>query len=1015
MTQKNPKDMFIVDNSDTDWKVERYLREWTQIARAFDIATGYFEIGALLSLDGAWQQLDQIRILMGDEVSRRTRQAFEQALTTITKKLDDSIELTKTENDFLVGVPAIVDALKSGKIQVRVYTKEKFHAKAYITHGKFDVIGSVALVGSSNFTLPGLQQNIELNVQIRDEVDKLQAWYEKHWDEARDVSPDILHVMERHTRDYTPFEVYIRSLTAYFRAHEPSVSEWERNHSRMYRELSQYQREGYHALIQIAERYNGALLCDGVGLGKTFVGLMVIERLLHDRKRIALIVPKAARADVWEAKLKYYLPDALGLFTNLVIINHTDILRDGADYPQKMLDIAQKVDVVIIDEAHHFRNTSSHRARKLFDMLGQNAEGKPKQLFLLTATPINNSLYDLMHLIDLFARRKTDYFKSLGIHSLRGHFRQREEALNRLTNATGEMDMRQAEELMHQDNLFRALVVQRSRGYARQSLRAEGGDVIFPTRHDPRVANYSLTKTYGRLLSMFSDTFSRDAPLLKLTLYYPLAHSKKSQEQLEKQDIAMEKGRQSQIVALIRTLLLKRFESSPASFEASCQDLLLKLLAFLRLHDEKRAKTWERHHTKLLDHIKNGRDDEENADEDIIPEDIKLRFEKLNPKEYDIDAILGDVEYDLFELGKFLEELRHIQPQQDDKLGMLVRLLTQDPIFSTQKVLIFTEYRDTAVYLAQQLTANGVGYLDVVHSQTDLSISEAVHRFAPYYNGMTSADLDGGEIRVLIATDILSEGLNLQDATCIINYDLHWNPVRLMQRIGRVHRRLDPRIEQRLITDHPHTEAVRGQAFLVNFLPPQELNSLLSLYERVTQKTVRISKTFGIEGRKLLTPDDDYEALREFNEAYEGTTTDAEQMYLAYQDLLKQYPDILQWADGLPKRIFSGKDYPLRDTQAIFFCYRLPAKNADGIWDETADFTRWYVYYLANDQIIDDPVRIMPLIQSDVDTPRHVRLTQLRLSEIRLKMDTHITDTYMKQIQAEQGIHATLLAWMELG
>lgn len=159
MSEKNRKtgsDIFIVDNSDDDWKVVRYLHEWAEIAHQFDIATGYFEIGALLALDGQWQKLDTIRLLMGDEVSMRTKQAFEAGLQVIKGKLDQSIEHAKDEDDFLEGVPAIVDAIQKGKILARVYNKKKFHAKAYITHSKLKVVGPAALVGSSNFTFPGL-------------------------------------------------------------------------------------------------------------------------------------------------------------------------------------------------------------------------------------------------------------------------------------------------------------------------------------------------------------------------------------------------------------------------------------------------------------------------------------------------------------------------------------------------------------------------------------------------------------------------------------------------------------------------------------------------------------------------------------------------------------------------------------------------------------------------------------------------------------------------------------------
>ena len=275
-TSQTGSELFIVDNSDDDWKAVRYLRDWCQLSKSIDIATGYFEIGALLGLDGAWQKVDSIRLLMGDEVSRRTKKTFDEGLARTTNRLDTSIEAEKKRNDFLDGVEAVVKAIRAGKIQCRVYRKDKFHAKAYITHARLEVVGSAALVGSSNFTHPGLTQNVELNVQITgSQVAVLQEWYEAHWGGAEDVTAELLKVIERHIRDYTPFEVYAKALHEFFKGHELTATEWERNHSTVYKILAPYQREGYHALLKRADRYRGAFLCDGVGLGKTYVRLML--------------------------------------------------------------------------------------------------------------------------------------------------------------------------------------------------------------------------------------------------------------------------------------------------------------------------------------------------------------------------------------------------------------------------------------------------------------------------------------------------------------------------------------------------------------------------------------------------------------------------------------------------------------------------------------------------------------------------------------------------------------------
>jgi SNF2 family DNA or RNA helicase len=365
MAAKTGNDLFIVDNSDEDWKVLNYLAEWSEISHKFDIATGYFEIGALLALDGKWQKLDHIRILMGDEVTKRTHRALAEGLSRVGQLLDDSIEREKQKNDFLTGVDQIVQAIASGKIQCRVYAKKKFHAKAYITHSKLAVVGSSALVGSSNFTYPGLTGNVELNVQLRREVEELQQWFDAHWNEAEDASAEVLKVMERQTRNYLPFEVYAKSLQAYFNNYEETAGDWERHQSRMYPVLDQYQRDGYGSLLKIGNKYGGAFLCDGVGLGKTFVGLMLIERLVKfERKKVLLIVPKSGREPVWESSLRTYLPELFGDFSNLVLINHTDLQR-GGDWHEKIQRLKEQADVVVIDEAHHFRNPSTKKRHRV--------------------------------------------------------------------------------------------------------------------------------------------------------------------------------------------------------------------------------------------------------------------------------------------------------------------------------------------------------------------------------------------------------------------------------------------------------------------------------------------------------------------------------------------------------------------------------------------------------------------------------------------------------------------------
>jgi superfamily II DNA or RNA helicase len=1047
---KSGGELFIVDNSDESWKGLKYLQDWTEIASAFDIATGFFEIGSLLALDGKWQKLDTMRILMGDQATARTRQAILDGLRKhVCQKLDASLEAEKETNDMLAGTGAIVEAMRQGKIQCRVYAKRKFHAKAYITHPRLAVVGSVALVGSSNFTLPGLTENIELNIQIRapGDVSQLQAWYEQHWQEAEDITPDVLKVIERHIKEYLPFDIYAKAMQEFHRGHEMTDDEWEKagrqsGGSSMYPVLDKYQQDGYKSLMKIARQHRGAFLCDGVGLGKTFIGLMLIERLvIRDRQRVVLIVPKAAREPVWEKALRRYLPNISRVFSNLEIFNHTDLLR-GGDYQQKLDDIATLADVVLIDEAHHFRNPGTRdRSRywRLFDLI------KTKSLFLLTATPINNSLLDLQHMIELFTQRQPDYFKGapLGIHSLPGHFRKMEKELERLVSGEEQAQMElipevtgaEAEKLLADDALFGQLVVQRSRAYvkASQDQHASGPRAIFPTREDPQVATYSIKKTYGRLLTLVEQAFFKTPPLFSLAMYYPLAYYKGPKADID----PLSENRQRAVVALIRTQFLKRFESSARAFEMSCATLMLKLLVWATKHsvtesEKNRLERWQRQHADLLGYIHEhqleffGEEPVEEADEDIVTDEMLEDIEALSREEYKVEEILAETFLDLDQIAEFLGELGKFKPSHDDKLKALLKLLKTNPVLKQHKVLIFTEYMATARYLRKQLAEAGVQGVDEVDSADKRDRGEVIERFAPYYNESSPAEVAARgqtEIRVLISTDVLSEGLNLQDATRLINYDLHWNPVRLMQRIGRVDRRLNPATEKRILAAHPDQKDLRGTVAYWNFLPPDELDNLLRLYRTVSHKTIRISKTFGIEGKKLLTPQDDFEALREFNQAYEGTPSATEEMHLEYQRLLEQNPGLEERLNSLPGRVFSGKQHPTPGTRALFFCYRLPApgiaahegREADpAVWSEENGSTAWYLYHLDTAKILEEPTEILGAIRCQPNTPRRRALEDKTLGDIRRKVEAHLKNTYLKKVQAPQGVKATLKCWMEL-
>lgn len=856
--------LYIVDNLSEKRTIKHYLTEWCKISKQMDIATGYFEIGGLLELDENWQSLDKIRIILGSEMTKRTKNVIDTIGEVLIGRLNDSIESEKDKNEFLLGVPAILQAMKDKRIECKVFDKDKFHAKAYITHfndeyySKFipemNVPNGYALVGSSNFTKAGLTKNIELNVQISNNVELLQEWFEQRWNEAKDITDAVLETIEKHCREYAPFDVYLRSIYELCNVQGKTVTEWEENESAVYPLLSQYQKDGYNSMLNIAKQYGGAFLCDGVGLGKTFVGMMLIERfVMQERRNVVLIVPAAARIPVWETTIKKYMPDIIGGFYQFKIINHTDLLLEKNENLMNM--IAKDGEVIIIDEAHHFRNRSSNRYRKLFEMMGT---GRKKQMFMLTATPINNSFLDLQHLIELFSQRNDDYFKDapLGIHSLSGHFRKMEKALNTI-DINDNSD--EADTIFRSDKLVNELVVQRSRSYVKKSLScSESNNVLFPLRQPPIVAEYSLKLSYGKLIDDFIDSFYRKdkttgriTTILALPVYSPYedVYFKGDKSKIDE----MKRGRQTQVVNLVRQLLLKRFESSTAAFEETCIRIFVRLRKFVEDYKEygnqREIERFMKRRQRITDHIEKYISENTIYSmeelEDDLPEYIWETEEALKLEDFNIDIMLQDTIGDLEVLSDFIDDMMVIDSSHDDKIKKLKDIINNDTRVQGKKLIIFTEYRSTAQYIYRELTKADIKGLFELDGQSSCDRKTVIQRFSPYYNDNTSSTITD-EIQVLIATDVLAEGLNLQDAACLINYELHWNPVRLMQRIGRVDRRRNAGIEEKLLADHNELRNDRDKVYFWNFLPPAELEQLLKLYSTVSQKTLRISKTFGI-------------------------------------------------------------------------------------------------------------------------------------------------------------------------
>ncbi len=986
-------------------------------SKRLDLATGYFEVGAMVDLDSHWQTLESIRVLMGDETSRTTRQALIQAL----QDRENGIEDAKERDDWhaLDGLRAVKAAIADGHLAARIYTKDKFHAKAY--HFKTDGVVNHGIIGSSNFTRPGLTRNLELNLFTSDtaQLSELARWYEQAWKEAEDINADLLRIIEPHVREYHPFQLYLQAMRERFFGLAPGETFWENHESKVFPDLAQYQKDAYYDLMHMAQTWGGALLCDGVGLGKTFVALMLIERCLKERQRVLVIAPKAAIPSVWNRNLLKYFPNDFNADREYQHEIRVRAMTDfGGDGDARMTAaefqfLKDRTDVVIIDEAHHFRVPSRNRSLKLKELV------KGKKLFMLTATPVNNSLLDLYFLLNYISQDRQKFFQAVNVPHLRNWFSEQSSGRQDLQPSLTDFDSPTFQEFL------RHILVARSRRYVKSLDVQEDATVKFPKREKPVVVDYSLSDTYGALFPRLLEAFEKKKGKLKLVIY----ETEKFKEKKEKDASVL--AEQSQVVALIRTMLLKRLESSQVALQASIEDLLLKHIALLRDLQELKFAAWlaanqdlydalQRHRTERLG-VSENRDDEE---EDDLPlttyESKKVTQVKEDLKDFgrNENAWIEALEADMAILSDLLRGLHFVtRPENDAKLHAFLDKIESELRLRTGKFVVFSEFKDTARYLEVELNKRfpEASIVEVDSGRNVKNRENVIKRFAPYYNCDDDADLERAlkdPIRILISTDVLSEGLNLQDANVIVNYDLHWNPVRLMQRIGRVDRRMDP-----------SKPVDYDKVYVFNFLPPAELETVLKLHETITGKLIAINRALGIEA-PVLTAEDDFKAMDFYQNLGEGTLSVVEQLRLKSHELAKQHPELWNETLTFPNRIYSGKATPNQTEPSrtkpngkyLFLCYRIVTgydpENPDA--EPTRD-AKWVMVDRETGEITEDLMKMHEAIECAEGTPRKLEVPKEERTKLRKQVEGDLFEQIRFRSQIPEDYKDELVCWMEVG
>ena len=818
-----------------------HLRETLAHAPELAIATAYFNLGGYGLLADELDHVASVRLLLGAEPAvpdrpvrrladsvnpaRAARAQLRRALEGHATTLLEDRDLLGFTIDADRGARRLVEWLRSGRVEVRRLEESFLHGKAFIVTSYDEGV----IAGSSNFTYAGLATNIELNLgQYQPSVVKqVIDWFDDLWERAAPY--DLGAVYSARFEEHRPYLVYLRMLWERYGAELAAEAAGE-GAPRIH--LTSFQRDGMWRAKRILSDRHGVLVADEVGLGKTFLaGELIREAVEERRQRVLVIAPATLRDGPWRRFLATY---QLGVercsFEELANDRRLNPEGNGQAFAFNPRDYA----MVVIDEAHNLRNPATLRSAALRRLL---AGSPPKDVVLLTATPVNNSLWDLYYLLGYFLKNDA-VFADVGIRSLRDHFAS--------AMAMNPDDLSPE----HLFDVLDTVAVRRTRPFVKRyypndTVTIDGRriPITFPT---PTVVKVSYD--LDEVLPEFFDSFAHalDGPLAGGSVANPdvLTLGRYAPSRYRRDGIA--DAYEVQLAGLLRSGLLKRFESSAYAFACTCRTMAASHEAFLRLLEKGKIATG----TALADWVATDSDDLA-AYEEYLDRNAEL-LEAAT--EFDVDTLMADVRNDRTLLLAFAAQAEAIERATDPKLAAVVEQLaaiaeeaeaegiSPDDVRDKRKVLVFTYFADTVDWIIGHLDdvvttdARLAAYRGRVTaiSGTAGSKEDVLWGFAP----RTTDAPDGRQedlYDLVVTTDVLAEGVNLQQARHIINYDLPWNPMRLVQRHGRI---------DRIGSPHP-------KVFLRCVFPDQQLDDLLGLEERLHRKIKQAAAAVGVGGEVL--------------------------------------------------------------------------------------------------------------------------------------------------------------------
>lgn len=815
----------LIDNRDNN-SLEEVLNEfYAPYIVEFYLASGYFYLSGFQLISEKLKENKNlkegiIKIIISPKTDKITKAVLtranenerekEKILRLIIQDLEkDSYFLDKDS------VELIIQLIKERIIQIRLFLKDFFHAKAYIARTKYhEREDFYTIVGSSNFSMGGLRENRELNLPVRGDLyfDAYKKWFLQLWEnETEDFNPQLLEIYQSGLKNVqnailqdvflSPFEMLLFLIRSFL----GNLSEDELGSTD---QLVEFQRIGAENVLSKLERFGGAIVSDSVGLGKTFTAAEVIKRSIHNGKKVIVITPPTIVLEQWKETLEKFFKLKEG--SSLHFLSQGKFAIMDAEDIRK--ELQGKYDLIVIDEAHRARNDETNLYQNINRL---HPKGNRARVLLLTATPFNNKTEDLENLIKLCTTETT----LLNAGFTPKAFGELEEFARRLKAGTPveeiENDKKYHEYRKNVKEILNAIMLLRMRTTIRKrygKITIAGKPLEFEDPHVERIS-YTYPGKYRKVFEKLSGFLAG----LELA-HIQIAKPGKSGKSLSN---------------LYKLLLFKRIESSLYSFTRSIERIKSKQLEW--------KEQIQRDEISLFNERKTENQEEEDSLFENYEDDVDIEPDLLETEDgvsYSKEEVLGWIENDIKLIDEFLG--KYILPLCKDKENPLT---IKDPKLEKflgvlkspgyKKALIFTSFKDTVEYLRFQLeNVQGISLSFETATGDDKktnTLEDKLDRFAPKARGISTDSLEN-EIQILIATDVLSEGVNLQDADTVMNFDLPWNPMRIVQRVGRVNR-----------------IGSENKIRVLNLSPDDTLDDFLNLIKIIESKGYMVASLLGRE------------------------------------------------------------------------------------------------------------------------------------------------------------------------